>query len=114
MTPPQKVTLADVRHVAQLARLGLTDDRAGELVRDLNTILEHMEALSRADTDGVAEAAGVGAAQCLHAAGMRLREDKGPAIPLAEPPASFAPEFRDGLFLVPRLATHEDAEESSA
>ena len=44
MTPPQKVTLADVRHVAQLARLGLNDDRAGELVPDINTILEHMEA----------------------------------------------------------------------
>jgi hypothetical protein len=27
---------------------------------------------------------------------------------------SFAPAMRDGFFLVPRLATHEDSTESSA
>lgn len=33
------VTLDDVRHVAALARLGLTDERAGALVHEMNTIL---------------------------------------------------------------------------
>jgi aspartyl-tRNA(Asn)/glutamyl-tRNA(Gln) amidotransferase subunit C len=96
------VTIEDVRHVAALARLGLTEERARELTRDLNTILEHMEVLSRVDTQGVEEAAGIGAA------GMRLRQDHGPAIPLAESPEAFAPEMRDGFFIVPRLSTHED------
>jgi aspartyl-tRNA(Asn)/glutamyl-tRNA(Gln) amidotransferase subunit C len=97
------VSVADVRHVAALARLGLTDERAEALTRDLNTILEHMEVLGRVDTGGVTEASASGAA-------MPLRPDSGPAIPLIEPPASFAPAMRDGLLQVPRLATHEQAE----
>jgi aspartyl-tRNA(Asn)/glutamyl-tRNA(Gln) amidotransferase subunit C len=96
------VTEADVRHVAMLARLGLTDERARELTQDLNAILEHMEVLRRVDTAGVEEAAGPGAI------GMRLREDKTDPIRLAELPASFAPEMRDGFYIVPRLSTHED------
>ena len=31
----------------------------------------------------------------------------GTPIPLALPRESFAPEMRDGFFLVPRLETHE-------
>ncbi len=100
------VRVQDVRHVAMLARLGLTDDRASELTRDLNTILEHMDVLSKVDTAGVTESA----AFSEPGEGMRLREDRGPSIPLEERPESFAPEMRDGLFIVPRLSTHEDAE----
>jgi hypothetical protein len=29
-------------------------------------------------------------------------------VPLARPPASFAPEFRDGFFLVPRHGAMEE------
>ncbi len=99
-----QVSVADVRHVAALARLGLSDDRAEALTRDLNAILEHMEALGRVDTTGVAEATATGGE------GMRLRPDAGPAIPLVEPPSAFAPAMRDGLLQVPRLSTHEQAE----
>src|SRR5689334_3338272 len=99
-----QVTVADVRHVAMLARLGLTDERAQALTRELNTILEHMDALSKINTDGVAEYTAIDA-------GMRTREDHGPKIPMAGGPESFAPESRDGLLLVPRLATHEDSAE---
>jgi aspartyl-tRNA(Asn)/glutamyl-tRNA(Gln) amidotransferase subunit C len=98
------VTLEDVRHVAALARLGVSDERARALVNDLNTILEHMDALDRVKTTGVAEAVAVGAA------GMRLRKDGGPPIALDAAPDACAPEMRDGFFLVPRLSTHEDAE----
>jgi aspartyl-tRNA(Asn)/glutamyl-tRNA(Gln) amidotransferase subunit C len=103
--PP--VTVEDVRHVAILARLGLTDARARELTKDLNTILEHMDVLSRVDTKGVEEASGIGAG------GMRLRADGGPPIPLAEPPDAFVPEMRDGFIVVPRLSSHEDPEPSA-
>jgi aspartyl-tRNA(Asn)/glutamyl-tRNA(Gln) amidotransferase subunit C len=101
----QPVTVQDVRHVAMLARLGLTDERARALTKELNTILEHMDVLSRVDTKGVREASAFG-----HT-GMRLRPDKGHPARLAEPPEAFAPEMRDGFFIVPRLATHEDADE---
>lgn len=100
------VTLDDVKHVASLARLGLSEERARALVAELNTILAHMDVLSRVDTSGVEEVVGVGAA------GTPLRSDAGPATALARPIADFAPAERDGFFLVPRLSTHEDAEES--
>jgi len=101
------VTLDDVRHIAALARLGLTDERAQSLVAELNTILEHMDVLSKVDTKGVEPVAGIGAA------GLPLRPDVGPPISLAHERESFAPSMRDGLFLVPRLSTHEDPEAAS-
>ena len=100
------VSLDDVRHVASLARLGLSDDRAPALVAELNTILEHMDVLSKVDTSGIEPVAGIGAS------GTPLRPDTGPAIPLLRELQSFAPRTGDGFFLVPRLSTHEDPEEA--
>ena len=97
------VTKQDVRHVAALARLGLTEERAEALTRDMNTILEHMKVLESVDTSSLAAAS-------IPDEGMPLREDGGMSVPLAVPPSSFAPESREGLFIVPRLATHEDTE----
>lgn len=97
------VTVQDVRHVATLARLGLSDERLHELTRDLNTILEHMDVLGRVDTRGVSEASATGDT------GMRLRADHCPPVKLVEPPEAFVPEMRDGFIVVPRLSTHEDA-----
>lgn len=100
------VSLEDVRHVAALARLGLSEERARALVAELNTILEHMDVLSKVDTGGVEPVAGIGAA------GTPLRPDAGPPIPLERGIESFAPRTADGFFLVPRLSTHEDPEEA--
>ena len=99
------VSIDDVRHIASLARLGLTDERAAQLLHELNTILGHMDALSKVNTDGVPEAVGSGAR------GLPLREDGGLPIPLARSIDAFAPAVRDGFFIVPRLSTHESAEE---
>ena len=98
------VTIDDVRHIAELARLGLDPARARSLVAELNTILGHMEALSKVDTAGVEATTGVGAA------GTPLRADVGAAPALARTPDAFAPAMRDGFFVVPRLATHETGE----
>ncbi|HZI42560.1 MAG TPA: Asp-tRNA(Asn)/Glu-tRNA(Gln) amidotransferase subunit GatC [Gemmatimonadaceae bacterium] len=97
------ISLEEVRHVATLARLGISDERARMAAQELSSILEHMEVLSRVDTSDAGDG---GIAQ----AGMILRPDVGPPITLVRPPADFAPMARDGFFLVPRLATHEDAE----
>ena len=94
------VTEGDVRHIALLARLGLPTDVAG-LVGELNSILGHMEVLARVKTADTAPTEGVGTG------GTPLRTDEGPPIPLARDRASFAPSYRDGFFVVPRLATHE-------
>ena len=41
------VTIDDVRHIASLARLGLTDTRATAIVNELNTILPHKDELAK-------------------------------------------------------------------
>jgi len=91
------VTHDDVRNIAALARLAVSADRLDALVRELNGILGHMEQLDEAE--GADEAV---------TAGMRLAADVGPSVPLTTPISAFAPEWRDGFFLVPRLATHGD------
>lgn len=100
------VTIDDVRHIAMLARLGLTDERAAQLMRELNTILGHMDALAKVDTAGVQEAVAVGDR------GLGLRADGGSPIPLARSIDGFAPALRDGFLVVPRLSTHESPEEA--
>jgi aspartyl-tRNA(Asn)/glutamyl-tRNA(Gln) amidotransferase subunit C len=101
------VTIDDLRHVAALARLGLDEARAHQLVGELNTILDHMSVLAAVETEGVGETA------AMSAVAGPLRADHGPPIPLARSPEGFAPVMRDGFFLVPRLATHEDTESAS-
>jgi len=100
------ISIDDVRHIATLARLGLTDERAASLVQELNTILGHMDELSKVDTAGVQEAIGVGAR------GLPTRTDSGPPIPLARSLDAFAPSLREGLLLVPRLSSHETTEDA--
>ena len=100
------VTIDDVRHIASLARLGLSEQRAAAIVQELNTILTHVDELAKVDTAGVQEAIGVGAE------GLPVRKDGGPPFPLARALDAFAPSVRDGFFIVPRLATHESTEEA--
>lgn len=99
------VTREDVEHIASLARLALDEAKVPALVDQLNTILEHMDVLSRVKARRVSGAAGVGDAA------MPLREDIGPQLPLARPRDSIAPDMRAGFFVVPRLSTHESTEE---
>ena len=92
------VTDDDVRHIAALARLGLTDERARALVGELNGILGHMDVLAKVDTERRA-----GGDRRRRRAGCPLRDDRGPPFPLARSLDAFAPSMRDGFFLVPRL-----------
>ncbi|HUF66978.1 MAG TPA: Asp-tRNA(Asn)/Glu-tRNA(Gln) amidotransferase subunit GatC [Gemmatimonadaceae bacterium] len=94
----------DVRHVAHLARLAVDESRLPALATQLASILAHMDVLQRVETTGVTPAAGVGSGA------TPLRADSGPPIPLERPLESFAPEVREGLLIVPRLATHGEEE----
>ena len=101
------VSKDDVRHIATLARIGVPEERLDGLVTELNGILGHMAVLERVSS------AGVSAAAESAREGMPLRADQGPAVKLEHPKHAFAPKMIDGFFLVPRLATHEDAGEAS-
>jgi aspartyl-tRNA(Asn)/glutamyl-tRNA(Gln) amidotransferase subunit C len=102
------VTREDVLHIAELARLGVDAARADELTKELSAILAHMEVLSQVNTASVPTTEDVGTA------GTPLRPDVGVSPLMKGTLESFAPAMRDGFFLVPRLATHEDSSESSA
>jgi aspartyl-tRNA(Asn)/glutamyl-tRNA(Gln) amidotransferase subunit C len=95
------VTRDDVKHVAALARLAVTDERAEQFTVQLNTILGHMDVLARVDTEKLEPIVGIGAERAP------LQEDRGPSVPLERPIEEIAPEVRDGFFTVPRLSTHE-------
>ena len=93
-----KITESEVRYVAGLANLQLSDAEAVKLQSDLNGILEHMDKLKEIDTAGVEPMA-----QVLFAAGetATLREDV-PVPPLDNPTAlANAPQPGAGYFKVP-------------
>jgi aspartyl-tRNA(Asn)/glutamyl-tRNA(Gln) amidotransferase subunit C len=97
------VSEQDVLHVASLARLAIEPARLPSLVRELNGILDHMQELSAVETGGRTDDGGGPAATTP----MRPDTD-GTSVPLSLPREAFAPLMREGFFLVPRLATHED------
>lgn len=47
------VTLKDVEHVAELARLSFSEEEKVRLTGELNTVLAYMEQLNRLDTTNV-------------------------------------------------------------
>ena len=102
------VSEKDVLHVASLARLAIDPERLPSLVAELNGILAHMEVLERVEGGGGRWEVGGSGSE------TPMRSDaEGSPVALAIPREAFAPLMRDGFFLVPRLATHEDQGERS-
>jgi aspartyl-tRNA(Asn)/glutamyl-tRNA(Gln) amidotransferase subunit C len=94
------LTTAEVRRIAALAMLRLGDDEVETITRQLNTILEHVDAL---------ESAGAVDTEPLEDGLERtpLRPDEPGADPLATEPGTGAPGWDSGFFAVPRLASHD-------
>ncbi len=101
------VTEDDVRHVAELARLAIDESRIESLAVELNSILVHMDQLAQVDTTAVE------AAIPTPGVSTPLRGDGSGPLPMFSPKETFAPEMRDGLFTVPRLASHEEGAETT-
>ncbi|HEX6588039.1 MAG TPA: Asp-tRNA(Asn)/Glu-tRNA(Gln) amidotransferase subunit GatC [Longimicrobiales bacterium] len=92
----------DVRRIAELARLSLGDDEIARFTDQLNGILGHMDAL--ADVDAEAAEAEAEAGQ---EAGTPLRSEDVAPDALLRAPAELATAWRDGFFVVPRLAAQD-------
>jgi aspartyl-tRNA(Asn)/glutamyl-tRNA(Gln) amidotransferase subunit C len=95
-----KITEKEVRYVAGLANLQLTDAEVAKFEAELTGILEHFDRLKEIDTEGVAPMA-----QVLFAAGetATLREDV-PVPPLGNEAAlANAPVSGAGYFKVPKV-----------
>jgi len=91
----------DVRHVARLAELAVRDEDLDRLVEQLNRIVDYVAQLEQVRAEGAADPFLPGPAR------VELREDVPGSVPLARPPAEWAPEFAEGFFLVPRHGAME-------
>ena len=91
------ITPEEIRRLALLARLQLTEAEVAEFTPQIDQILSHFLQLQTLDTEGVPPTS--------HAIAMTnvWREDVSrPSLPTAEVVAN-APDANDGLFLVPRI-----------
>ncbi|WP_265529538.1 Asp-tRNA(Asn)/Glu-tRNA(Gln) amidotransferase subunit GatC [Sphingomicrobium marinum] len=91
------VTLEDVRHIANLARINLSDEEASRLLPELNNILGWVEQLGEVDTDGVEPLTAVIEQK------MRLRDDVVNDGNVRDKVLSNAPDAQHGFFAVPKV-----------
>jgi aspartyl-tRNA(Asn)/glutamyl-tRNA(Gln) amidotransferase subunit C len=92
-----EITPEEVRHVAELAKLALSDEELARVGNDLNRILAYFRELQEVDTDNVPITS--------HAIPMLnvWREDQSrPSLPVEETVAN-APDGVDVFFRVPRI-----------
>jgi aspartyl-tRNA(Asn)/glutamyl-tRNA(Gln) amidotransferase subunit C len=95
-----KITEQEVRYVADLANLSLSEGEVHRFQADLNEILGHMERLNDIDTAGVEPMA-----QVLYEAGdtATLRVDRERPPPGVEAALANAPQAGAGYFKVPKV-----------
>ncbi len=91
------VTIKDVEHVANLARLELTDEEKAQFTEQMNAILKYAEKLNELDTSGVAPTSHV-----LDVKNVMREDEKRPSWPI-EKVMKNAPDEEDGQFRVPAV-----------
>ena len=93
----QRITLEDAAAIARLARLEPSEEALGRIARQCNDILDYMELLNQAATDGVAP---------LYSPVEQptpLREDVASRSCTREEILSNAPETDGRFFIVPKI-----------
>ena len=91
------VNADQVRHVARLARLALSDDEIDRMVPELNNILGWVDQLGEVDTDGVEPLTAV---IDNH---LRLRDDVVNDGNVRHDVLKNAPDAQHGFFAVPKV-----------
>ena len=91
------LTIDDVRRIARLARIAVTDDELAATQQQLNRILGLIEEMRAVDTAGIEPMAH---AQDL---AQRLREDRVTEQNRRKALQAVAPESECGLYLVPKV-----------
>ncbi|HTU71505.1 MAG TPA: Asp-tRNA(Asn)/Glu-tRNA(Gln) amidotransferase subunit GatC [Candidatus Baltobacteraceae bacterium] len=87
----------DVRYVAKLARIALTDDEVERFEAQLGDLLEHMDALAKLDVSAVAATA-----QVVESRNVERADVVTPCLD-RETVLSQAPQRQGGFFRVPRI-----------
>jgi aspartyl-tRNA(Asn)/glutamyl-tRNA(Gln) amidotransferase subunit C len=91
------VSPEQVRHIAKLARIGMSDAEIEALAPELNNILGWVEQLSQVNTHGIEPLATVIDQK------LRLREDVVTAGNIRDEVLANAPEAQHGFFAVPKV-----------
>lgn len=74
-----RLTIADVEHVAALARLGLTEAEKERMRDQLSSILGHIEALNEIDTAAIPPTA-----QTIALTNVMREDEVRPSLPVAQ------------------------------
>jgi aspartyl-tRNA(Asn)/glutamyl-tRNA(Gln) amidotransferase subunit C len=91
------VTSEQVRHIAKLARIGMSDAEIEALVPELNNILDWVEQLGAVNTDGIEPLTAVIDQK------LRLRDDVVTEGDIRDDVLANAPEAQHGFFAVPKV-----------
>ena len=97
MIPNLSSDKIDVRYVAKLARIALTDDEVDRFGAQLGDLLAHVNALAELDTNAVPATA-----QVVESRNVRRADDVRPCLD-REVVLSQAPRRQGGFFRVPRI-----------
>ena len=93
----------DIRHVARLARLALTDDEIATFGPQLGSLMTHVDALAQLDTENVPATA-----QVIPSRNVQREDALRPATMLTREAAlQNAPQAQAGYFRVPRIIAEE-------
>jgi aspartyl-tRNA(Asn)/glutamyl-tRNA(Gln) amidotransferase subunit C len=96
------LALSDVKRLAQLAQLELSDDDAAKTLDKLNGIFALVEQMKAIDTTGV-EPLNHPIAAFQHDLALRLRDDVVTEPNRRDDYQQVAPATQDGLYLVPKV-----------
>lgn len=95
-----KITETEVRYVADLANLSLTDEEVLRMTAELSSVLEHMDKLNELDTSDIPPMAQV-LYEAEETATLRPDREKQPLG--AEAALANAPQPGAGYFKVPKV-----------
>lgn len=87
----------DVRYVAKLARIALTEEEVERFGAQLGDLLEHVDALGKLDVSAVAATA-----QVVESRNVERRDEPRPCLD-REAALEGAPQRQGGFFRVPRI-----------
>lgn len=96
------LTLSDVKRIANLAQLEMSDSHAGTALDELNGIFALAEQMQAVDTSGVAPLSHPLAGH-MNTIALRLRDDVVTESNRREAYQQVAPKTEDGLYLVPKV-----------
>jgi aspartyl-tRNA(Asn)/glutamyl-tRNA(Gln) amidotransferase subunit C len=102
MAPKAKISANQVRKLAELAHLSLTDEECAGFTRDLERILEYAESLQALDTEAIEPTSHALLEKGLEGEASLRPDEPRPGLD-RERLLAGAPDGGDGLFKVPRV-----------